>query len=61
MNDLPAFIYVFSTDDKNELEQRGYKLLRANEMSEQYIFALGEEHTFSDIEISYVLSDVLMF
>ena len=58
---MHAFIYVFSAKDKDELERKGYTLLKANEASEQYIFASNGEYTFSDSEMVYVLSDVLTF
>lgn len=58
---MHAFIYVFSAEDKTEMERRGYTLLKANELSGQYIFASNGEYAFSDPEIEYVLSDVLTF
>lgn len=58
---MHAFIYVFSTEDRDKLIAMGYKLLKANDVSGQYIFTSNGNYVFSDSEIKYVMSDVLTF
>lgn len=58
---MHAFIYVFSTEDRDKLIAMGYKLIKANDVSGQYIFTSNGNYVFSDSEIKYVMSDVLTF
>lgn len=59
------FLYVFNKQDKTNLINKGYKLLKDDAQNDVFIFAadkLGEEEIvqFDTLE-KYALSDVLTF
>lgn len=55
------FIYVFSVDDKNNMVAAGYRLLRADEKRQMYVFENTNTLKFSNGVFKYVVSDILTF
>lgn len=60
---MSKFIYVYSSDARDKLQAAGYKLLKEN--ANTYVFLNeivdGSTLTFSNLDISYILSDTLTF
>lgn len=58
------FIYVFDTNARNKLLSQNYKLLKADEEQNIYVFENRGTYTFSatdTVEFSFILSDTLTF
>ena len=43
------FIYVFSKEDKESLEKRGFQLLKEHENGKIFVFLNKEPETFEDL------------
>lgn len=61
------FVYVMSQDDKDKMTQMGFKLLRADECHNIWVFENPDTMTFdaedkiAAADISFILSDMLTF
>lgn len=55
------FIYVFSTEAKDALLERGMQLLTSCSSSPKYVFLANNDLIFDMPNIEYALSDVLTF
>lgn len=62
------FIYVMNEDDKNKLVALGYKMIREDNRNHVWVFhnhsitsVFSEDDPLEKTNVSFVLSDVLMF
>lgn len=55
------FIYVFSLNDKEKLQNAGFTLLKEDAKNSIYIFANSEKMVFELDNVGHVLSNVLTF
>ena len=55
------FIYVFSTDARDQMLVANYRLLKSDDRQGVYVFENNNTQKFSKLEISYLLSDTLTF
>lgn len=60
---MNKFIYVFSYDDRENLLNRGFKILKDDKVNSVYIFSTdGVIISFDLLDVGpYILSDVLTF
>ena len=55
------FIYVFNAPDRDRLISLGYKLLKTDERNNIYVFIFDNDLKFTNIDVSFILSDTLTF
>ena len=55
------FIHVFSTEDRDALLERGYELIKSDEKNGVYVFNNNDQLKFSDLNIDYVLNNIMTF
>ena len=55
------FIYVFSLDEKNKLQNAGFTLLKEDTNNSIYVFGMNNSLNFALADVSYVETDTLTF
>ena len=55
------FIYVFSSEDRDKLISKGYKLISSNERTNVYAFENDNQLTFGEPGVKFCFSDTLTF
>lgn len=59
---MNKFVYVFDEKIKEEMLERGYKLLKSDEIGKVYIFNYDKSMVFEESKpFDFVLSDTLTF
>lgn len=55
------FIHVFSTEDRDTLLARGYELIKSDDTNCVYTFNNNDQLKFSDLNIDFVLNNIMTF
>lgn len=55
------FIYVFSKQDKDVLEQLGYELVKKSQDGKIYVFYNKDQQNFESLPVAGVFTDTLTF
>lgn len=58
---MANFIYVFSKDERDKLLSLNYKMLKADEVKNTYVFLNKEQQNFSADDFKFALSNTLTF
>lgn len=55
------FIYVFSIEDRDNLISKNYKLIKADDRNNIYVFDNNNKLVFDNTITKFVYSDILTF
>ena len=55
------FIYVFSSEAKERLQNAGFTLLKEDPRNSIYVFGMNNTLNFALADVSYIESDTLTF
>lgn len=58
---MPAFIYVFDEEGRNQLLALQYEMLKCDDKKSIYVFLNKERQDFSSNDFKFALSDTLTF
>lgn len=54
------FVYVFKTDDRDKMLENGYRLLKADDQNNIFIFEKSDAR-FEQLGVTFILSNTLTF
>ena len=55
------FIYVFSKEDKEKMEELGYELVKTNQNGKVFVFLNKDQNNFESLPVRGVFSNTLTF
>lgn len=55
------FIYVFSKEDKEKMEELGYELVKTNQNGNVFVFLNKDQNNFESLPVRGVFSNTLTF
>lgn len=58
---MKKFIYVYSADARDKLLAANYILMKSDERNKIYVFLNEDKLSFSELDVSYILSDTMTF
>ncbi len=58
---MKKFIYVYSADARDKLLAANYILMKSDERNKIYVFLNEDKLSFTELDVSYILSDTMTF